>query len=400
MSQIIGVNHKLLKMTTFNLKNQNRKYLYFRYVISALVLVALIAGIILVFKPSFFDQIKQKLSEDKNISQNQNQTQTPKPKQQKFITKGSVGVNSVTDSKVIDTNADSEENSIIVSTLSGKLRGKTHDVLGIKVNTFLGIPYGEPPTGKLRFRHTVPVKSWSNVRNATRLPPACIQPEYTQKLFPIKILEWNVSEDCLYMNIWSPVTNETSLPVMVWIHGGMFTIGSIGIDEYDGSVLASYGNVVVVSIQYRLGLLGFLDFETDEIPGNMGLWDQSMAIKWVNKNIANFGGDPNLVTLFGTSAGGISIGLHMMSPETKNLFKRVILQSGSSMLLSQVFGRGPKLAEQFSNMVGCLPEGTDLFDSVEMVTKCVDNMKFKKISEVQQEMVKKQSGAIPTNHSL
>ena len=370
-------------MTTFNLKNQNRKYLYFRYVISALVLIALISGIILVFKPSYLDQIRQNLSADKNVSQ----SDSSKPKQQKLITKDNSAVNSVKSITESKTNSE-EDNSIIVLTKSGKIRGKTLDVLGTKVNTFLGIPYGEPPTGKLRFRHTVPVKSWNDVRNATRLPPACIQPEYTQKLFPVKILQWDMSEDCLFMNIWSPITNETSLPVMVWIHGGMFTIGSVGVDEYDGSVLATFGNVIVVSIQYRLGIFGFLDLETDEIPGNMGIWDQAMALKWINQNIANFGGDPNSVTLFGQSAGGISIGLHMMSPETKHLFKRAIFQSGSPMLLNQVYGRGHKIAQHFSQLVGCLPQGTDLDDSLEMVVKCIDNMRFKKISDAQQEMVK------------
>ncbi|CAG2165402.1 unnamed protein product [Oppiella nova] len=308
-------------MTTFNLKNQNRKSLFFRYIIGGLVLVP------------------------------------------------------------------SEEHSTIVSTKSGKIRGKINDVLGVKVNTFLGIPYGKEPTGRLRFRRTHPVRPWTNTFDATRLPPACIQSEYTQRLFPVKILNWQISEDCLYMNIWSPVTNETSLPVMVWIHGGMFTIGSVGVDEYDGSVLASFGNVVVVSIQYRLGLFGFLDLENDEIPGNMGLYDQAMALKWINENIANFGGDPNLVTLFGQSAGGISIGMHMMAPQTKDLFKRVILQSGSPMLLNQVFTRGQKTAEAFVRKIDCFPEGTDIYDSLEMVVRCIDNTKLKKINDAQQAMV-------------
>ena len=370
-------------MTTFNLKNQNRKYLYFRYFITALVLIGLISGIILVVKPSVLDEFKVNFSEDKSVSQRN----SVKPNQQKLINRDNSAVNSVVD--VIESKANSEEeNSVIVSTKSGKIRGKTHDVLGVKVNTFLGIPYGKEPSGKLRFRHTVEAKPWNNILNATRLPPACIQPEFTQRLFPVKILQWEVSENCLFLNIWSPVTNQTSLPVVVWIHGGMFTIGSIGVDEYDGSVLASYGGVIVVSIQYRLGLFGFLDLETDDIPGNMGLWDQAMALKWIHNNIANFGGDPNAITLMGQSAGAISIGLHMMSPETKHLFKRAILQSGSPMLLNQVYGRGHKTAEEFTKKIGCLPEGTDIDDQTEMVVKCIDNMGFKKISEAQQEMVK------------
>ena len=366
-------------MTTFNLRNQNKKYLYFRYFITSLVIIGLIAGIFLVLNPSYLEKVKLNLNNNKTF----NHSNSKNANSEKLINRDDSSVNSVTEST-----DKSEENSIIVSTKSGKIRGKTNDVLGVKVNTFLGVPYGANPTGSLRFRKTAPIKPWNHILNATRLPPACIQSEYTQKLFPVKILKWDISEDCLYMNIWSPITNESSLPVMVWIHGGMFTIGSVGVDEYDGSVLASFGGVIVVSIQYRLGLFGFLDLETDQIPGNMGLWDQAMALKWINENIANFGGDPNSVTLIGQSAGGISIGLHMMSPETKHLFKRAIFQSGSPMLLNQVYSRGQKTAEEFAQKIGCLPEGTDLYDATDMIVKCIDNQKLKKISDVQQEMVK------------
>lgn len=114
------------------------------------------------------------------------------------------------------------------------------------------------------------MKKWRQTLNATRLPPACLQSEYTQRLYPVKILNFDISEDCLFLNIWTP-TNASGLPVIVWIHGGMFTIGSVGVDEYDGSVMAAFGNVVVVSIQYRLGIFGFLDLETDQIGGNFDL---------------------------------------------------------------------------------------------------------------------------------
>ena len=374
-----SIIERFTKMTTFNLRNQNRKYLCFRYFITALVLIALISLIILVVRPSFLDKIQIHSHTDKNAK-----IEAKKLSQEKYIDSNKSVTNSLTEPTV---NLE-EDSSIIVSTKSGKIRGKTQNVLGVKVDTFLGVPYASPPTGKLRFRRTVAVKPWKNILNATRLPPACVQPEYTQKLFPLKILQWDMSEDCLYMNIWSPVTNETNLPVMVWIHGGFFTIGSVGVDEYDGSVLASYGNVIVVSIQYRLGLFGFLDLETDEIGGNMGLWDQAMALKWINQNIKYFGGNPDCVTMFGQSAGGISTGIHMMHPETKHLFKRVIFQSGSPMLLNQVYSRGPKIAEQFARIIGCLPEGTDIDDAIDMIVKCIDNQTFEKISMAQQEMVK------------
>jgi carboxylesterase type B len=194
---------------------------------------------------------------------------------------------------------------VIVTTQLGKIRGKRLEHLGNDLNVFLGVPYATPPMGSLRFKRTVPIKPWANTINATQLPSACIQPEFTQMLFPIKILNYNISDDCLFLNIWAPVRKEDDEPlaVMVFIHGGMFTIGSIGVEEYDGRTLASYGNVIVVTMQYRLGIFGFMDFGIKSIPGNMALWDQAMAIKWVNRNIEHFGGDPSKITLFGQSAG-------------------------------------------------------------------------------------------------
>src|SRR6218665_2823023 len=226
--------------------------------------------------------------------------------------------------------------NITVNTATGPLEGFVQNFSETKLATFLGVPYARPPVGKLRFRPTEPVEPWTLVRNAHSLPPPCIQPAYTQKLFPVHILSENISEDCLYLNIWSPLsvsgkvaTNATRKSVIVFIHCGLFTIGSIGVDEYDGKALSALGDVIVVTIQYRLGVYGFLDLDHDLVPGNMGLLDQLQALKWIGQNIVHFGGDPNSVTLFGTSAGAISIGCHMFSPRASPLFHRVILQSGS-----------------------------------------------------------------------
>ncbi len=372
-----------MTMTTFNLKNQSRKYLYLRFVISVLVIIVVITGIFLIIEPEFLDNLR--VNHSKTLSQ-------VKANNLKEQINNEVKQTSQTDSVKLDNESkeSANENSIVIETKSGKVRGTKSEQIGVEVNTFLGVPYGSAPSGKLRFRRTVAAKPWRNILNATKIPPACIQSKYTQRLFPVKILNYELSEDCLYLNIWSPniSPDDSPLPVLVWIHGGMFTIGSVGVDEYDGSVLAAYGNVVVVSIQYRLGLFGFLDLETEEIPGNMGLWDQAMAIKWVHENIDNFGGDPNLITLVGQSAGGISIGLHMLSPITKNLFKRVIIQSGSPMLLNQIYSRGPAVAETFAKKIGCLSEGTDIYEATELIVKCIDNMSLNKISDAQQEMVK------------
>jgi para-nitrobenzyl esterase len=145
----------------------------------------------------------------------------------------------------------------------------------------------------------------------------------------------NQSEDCLYLNIWTPKQISKPLAVMIWIHGGAFVSGSSSEPFYNGNTLSDVGNVIVVTLNYRLGILGFMtsDYLKDEDPthptsGNYGLLDQNMAIKWVYENISNFGGDPSNITIFGESAGSMSVCLHMIMPISKGLFKRVIMQSG------------------------------------------------------------------------
>lgn len=138
------------------------------------------------------------------------------------------------------------------------------------------------------------------------------------------------SEDCLYLNIFVPETDKTNLTVMVWIHGGSFQSGSNTF--FDGSILASKTDVIVVAINYRLNIFGFISAEDSELEGNYGLYDQVLALKWIKDNIKNFGGNPNNIVLFGESAGGISVGYHLISPKSQNLFSRAILQSGNPMV--------------------------------------------------------------------
>src|SRR5699024_3248104 len=136
------------------------------------------------------------------------------------------------------------------------------------------------------------------------------------------------SEDCLFLNIWKP-TEAKANPVMLWIHGGGFSVGSSFEDIYNAKYIAQAGNVVVVSINYRLGALGFLYGGTEDAPGNLGLRDQILALEWVRENIVHFGGDPKQVTIFGESAGSMSVGALILSPLAKGLFHRAILQSGA-----------------------------------------------------------------------
>ncbi len=207
----------------------------------------------------------------------------------------------------------------IIETKSGKVQGNIKN--GIQI--FKGIPYAEPPLGELRFNPPIERKPWEDVLNATKYGPCSFQgytllEEWFGKLKP-------ESEDCLTLNIWTPNTDNSKRPVMFWIHGGAFIMGG-GIDPiYDGSALAQRGDVVVVTINYRLGAHGNL-----YIPGvtaNVGQLDQILALKWVQNNIKLFGGDPNNVTIFGESAGGYAVVTLAAMPAAKGFFNRIIAQS-------------------------------------------------------------------------
>ena len=204
------------------------------------------------------------------------------------------------------------------------------EFFNLKVNRFLGIPYAKPPTGTLRFQKPAPPESWTGTREALVFGHECMQRDVP--LFHFNNSEAPVpkarSEDCLCLNVYALESTASPLPVMVWIHGGGFTLGAGS--QYDASHLATKG-VVVVTINYRLDVFGFLSSEDDVMPGNYGMFDQIAALNWVHTNIANFGGDPGKVTLFGESAGAASVSLLILSPLTQGLFQRAITESGSSL---------------------------------------------------------------------
>ena len=209
---------------------------------------------------------------------------------------------------------------------SGALQGV--DANGLSV--YKGVPYAAPALGELRWKEPQPVKSWKGVRKASAFAPACMQ---TGVSMPGEMPP-AVSEDCLYLDIWTPASKANQhLPVIVWIHGGGYTNGSAATPLYWGDRVAHKG-VIVVTIAYRLGPLGFLAHPelTRESPhhssGNYGLSDQIAALKWVQRNIAVFGGDPKRVTVAGQSAGSISVSILMASPLAKGLFQRAIGESG------------------------------------------------------------------------
>ena len=203
-----------------------------------------------------------------------------------------------------------------------------------KVRTFKGIPYAAPPVGLLRWREPQPALSWSGVRRASEYGARCMQ----APIYPDMVFHDNgPSEDCLYLNLWMPAHPATNrLPVMVWIYGGGFNAGSSSEPRQDGGNLSKQG-VVVVSMNYRLGIFGFFSHPAlakesgHGSSGNYGLLDQAAALRWVHDNIALFGGDPNNVTIFGQSAGSSSVSALVASPLTKGLFQKAIGESGAAL---------------------------------------------------------------------
>ncbi|XP_026541677.1 acetylcholinesterase-like isoform X1 [Notechis scutatus] len=224
---------------------------------------------------------------------------------------------------------DVSENDTVVVTSSGSIKGMRVLTRSGAVDAYLGIPYAEPPVGKLRFQKPVPHQPWSHVLEATRFGKPCHQ--WTSYSYPSRIWVANKphSEDCLFLNIWVPHPQPSvSVPILVWIHGGGFIMGAGSLDLYNGSTLAATENVIVASMNYRLGIWGFLYFPP-EAPGNMGLWDQYLALNWLKENAAVFGGDADKLTLIGHSAGAASVGFHLLSPISQSLFDRAVLQSGA-----------------------------------------------------------------------
>lgn len=224
-----------------------------------------------------------------------------------------------------------EGQNVFVTTKYGILRGESklfsdhHGTIKL-VNTFLGVPFASPPIGKLRLKPTVPPCVWKPaIYNATQYRNVCIQDEsqHYKNVWRSIYPHIKVDEDCLYLNIYAPAFTA-SYPVMVYIHDGSFNSGTSIL--FPGYQLALQG-VVFVTIQYRLGPLGFLSNGDQLMPGNYGLLDQVQALKWIQENIEHFNGNPLEVTLFGSGAGATSVALHMFSPLSENLFHRVILES-------------------------------------------------------------------------
>ncbi|XP_005098861.2 cocaine esterase-like [Aplysia californica] len=251
--------------------------------------------------------------------------------------------------------AGTHDKFLLANITSGTLRGKVDSGLPVPVARFAGIPYARAPTGPLRFKAPASPDKWTGVRDALVFGDECLQRVAANDVF--RDPNAPNSEDCLYLNVYTPTkrTSSAPLPVMVFIHGGGYNSGSGS--SYDASYVAAKG-VVFVTINYRLDLFGFLSTENDIMPGNYGMLDQVAALKWVKNNIASFGGDPNLVTIVGQSAGSASVSLLTLSPLAKGLFHRAIMESGSALSPWAVEYPGNRMthriaARLISNAVNC-----------------------------------------------
>ena len=238
---------------------------------------------------------------------------------------------------------------LTVSTAQGALHGK----LSSGVRAFLGIPYGAPPVAEQRWREPQPAASWSGTREATAYGATCSQTAVGG--MP------SSTEDCLFLNVFAPEhVPSAPLPVMVWLHGGAYIFGSGGA-PYQGDKLVQSGNVVIVTVNYRLGSIGFfahpaLTAEAKQrgtAPGNFGLLDQRLALQWVRDNIAAFGGDSSNVTFFGESAGANSVCLHLMSEGSRGLFQRAIVESGLCLKPALTLAEAEAAGERYAAAMGC-----------------------------------------------
>ncbi|KAL4631115.1 neuroligin-2-like isoform X1 [Arapaima gigas] len=296
----------------------------------------------------------------------------------------------------------------MVTTNYGKLRGIKKDlnneILG-PVEQYLGVPYATPPIGERRFQPPEAPGSWQEVRNATQFAPVCPQnihgvlPEimlpvwFTDNLDVVAGYIQNQSEDCLYLNIYVPTEDgpltkkhdESSMnrprdedirdrrkkPVMLFIHGGSYMEGTGNM--FDASVLAAYGNVIVVTMNYRLGVLGFLSTGDQSAKGNYGLLDQIQALRWLNENIGHFGGDPDRITIFGSGAGASCVNLLILSHHSEGLFQRAIAQSGSAISSWSVNYQPLKYTKILARKVGCS------FGETGDVVECLRRKNFREL---------------------
>ena len=276
-----------------------------------------------------------------------------------------------------------------VETKQGVINGKVvgHSFRGQDYTTqrFLGIPYAKPPTGQLRFKKPQPYDTFTESFDAFEFGSGCPQNDMKNLGTPSN------NEDCLTLNVYVPQRSTDTagkLAVMIFIHGGGFAIGASSL--VPGHVLSAYGNIVLVSINYRLGIFGFANTGDDNAKGNMGLWDQRLAFQWVNENIAAFGGDPSRITIFGESAGSMSVFMQSMYPENKGLFQNIIGESGTSTMPFGALKDTSVALTTVAEMLECPTETMELIfnclnakDATTIMAVFKDNTDMEKLMKLQ-----------------
>ncbi|KAH6927709.1 hypothetical protein HPB50_007403 [Hyalomma asiaticum] len=259
-----------------------------------------------------------------------------------------------------------DDSAPVIKTSTGLVAGLRTSIGGKGVDLYLGIPYAQAPVGPLRFGRPVPAKPWHGTYAATEKPKPCPQNTHYHT-DQISFYYTNYSEDCLYLNVRKPASScqrdscgNKQLPVVVLIHGTDFQWGDSGLFLHDGGNFAALTDTIFVSFNYRLNVFGFLSAGNEELPGNWGLWDQNLALTWVQRNIGYFGGDSKEVTIIGHGAGATSAGFHAISPHSVGLFKRLVLLSGSPMTIVTQFSSNSEGALFLYSVMKAVPRFDDL----------------------------------------
>ncbi|KAG1656490.1 Acetylcholinesterase [Nymphon striatum] len=263
---------------------------------------------------------------------------------------------------------------VVVETSSGAIRGTLETWKNTEIEVFLGIPFSKPPIGNRRFSRPEAINPWKEVYNATEFKADCIQQPGFDFWF-----NYETSEDCLHLSIWAPKTKHLKpRPVIFYLFPGGFVMGH---SRIEGSPFAALMDAVVVSTNYRLHAFGFLNMHIDEAPGNMGLLDQQLALEWVNTNIGKFGGDSDSITILGMSAGGASVGYHLLSPTSRNLFKRAAMHSGSpnSVWAFNDVASADAKAMQLAEIANC--DKSDFHSNPKRLVQCLKMVSTKTLAE-------------------
>lgn len=285
-----------------------------------------------------------------------------------------------------------EEDDVLVKTKQGDIAGERVTIDGHVVYRYVGVPFAEPPLGKLRFRRPSPVKAWKGVLNATKYTPSCMQ-------MPLQVDEQvyldygDTSEDCLHLNIWQPAGARACSrdvasakcrlrPVVIYLYGGGFLTGDASFFVFRGDRFAAIADAVYVTVNYRVGVFGFFKTNLPDYGGNAGMFDQVEAIKWVKENAKSFGGDPDEITLWGQSAGAVSVAYHAISPVSRGLFKRAYLQSGApGTALALIKLNTPAVAHRALGLLGCYKPTVPWKKQSQDSIRCMQSVDAKELLE-------------------